>query len=120
MISKMRTAHFQRIKDIPFLDIFEPHQIVSNIKSEGEAFEAIYPGLIRNANMENILKIEKFVEKLVGSNKFKDRIYWDFVMKLPEDMDSEMYDKEHTIEQVKYGCLPKIDVKLMNERFSDF
>ena len=31
-----------------------------------------------------------------------------------------MYDKEQTMEKTKFGFIPKIDIKMWNERFSDF
>ena len=84
----MQITQSQRIKDIPFLSIFPAESLLKNFSSQEEALETIYPGLIGNANMENILKVEKFVEKLIESNKLKDRIYFDFILKLPESMES--------------------------------
>ena len=31
-----------------------------------------------------------------------------------------MYDKEQTLEKTKFGFIPKIDIKMWNERFADF
>ena len=87
-ISKMQMIQSQRIKDIPFLSIFPPECLLKKFSSQEEALETIYPGLIANTNMENILKVEKFVEKLIESNRLKDKIYFDFILKLPESMKS--------------------------------
>ena len=57
---------------------------------------------------------------MMSSNKLRDRIYWDFILKLPQSMDNQIDDKVHLIEQVKYGCLPKIEIAMMNERFDEF
>ena len=64
--------------------------------------------------MENIVKFEKHVEKICGTTEFKDRIHWDFILSLPENIDNSLDDKNHILEQIKYGCLPKISVVLMN------
>ena len=108
MIGKIYDLHRLRFEDISFGHLVEPEDLLRNYANSQQLFEVMYPKLQKHTNMENIFKIEKYVEKICESTLCRSMIQWDFLMKLPEIIKSGLDDKEHLLKQIKLGCLPKI------------
>lgn len=119
-VKQIKKEHSLLLLDISFVELVKPESLATDMSTNEKVFETLYPGLQPYISTENIFKMEKFFEKVCQSKEFKQRIYWDFTLKIPETIDSELNDRGNILVQIKCGFLPKVSASLMNRDFQQF